>query len=403
VQINRPGEDPLLLLTFYGPSDSLSSFSGVIERWVNDARFEKGEVVWLPPKYASRAHDADLMQVAFNGKGAAPQAWVALRTRAQGLFDVLDRSKVWGYTWLYHAFVPKHAVELSISELAGFALPSSQTTDGKPIACDMRNDSALCLLRIALGDASSPENTYMALTESDTDSAFWTTKSLFGRRTSFAAIDLLAHKVYRLIRQYRDEEWFRNYEQQISVMESRARALLASRSPDGAKRTVRSAVEQTRDMLVVLQELEMLQIAMQQQHENLLAHQRDSAYGPIAQFHLAQAHLAERELDLLVRKGRIVREHTGYAIESSNAELNSASAARQNVFQNAIAAIAAALAVPQLVDRSLAKELIVSLGISDKPDHVSDFAALAVQIGLIVLFGGLAMLVIRHMHEKNQG
>ncbi|PRY03405.1 hypothetical protein [Paraburkholderia sp. BL25I1N1] len=402
MQSNRPNEEPALILTFYGPSGSLGGIFKAAEAWREKGFFTLDDVMFLPPQPAQGAHDAELMQVALNGKGDVESVWPLLYRRAAELIATMDATVIWGYTSVYHAYVRKNTVADAIDRMIPFALPlSGGRTAPTALAQDVSASSALCLLSIALdGTPREIENTYMAVTESDATTPIWSTDSLFGYKALLVSIDLLAHKAYWQIRQYREPRWLAEFERQLAEMESSARDLLKKQSSSGFNTLIAPAAAQVRRNLAVLQEFELLQVSIMQQEQNLSAYRDEAVYGSVATLHLNQMNTAVRELEFFVRKSRIVREHANFSIEASRAMLANRGALRQSTYQNVLAAMAATFAVPQLVDRTLAKEFLVELRAANKPEAVSDFAAFGLQVGVIAVFIVVAILVMRRLHVK---
>lgn len=395
------GELPALVLSFFGPAGSLDATAAAIADWHRTAGLPADAVQGLGPMPVPDAPDAEFAQLALNGdRDDAPACWRELTARADTLLARLDLSALWGWSCLYQGYADAHRLAEEAGVLAAqVPLPAGLVPAHPPLAQDLRPGGVLSLL--ALPSQTGPSASLAVVARGAAQAPFGTAW-FFGPAAQALLPELIVHKGSQQIRQYRSHRLVQAYEARVDRLGTTARQLLLGVPGVPALPLLSLAEREVHEILVVLQEFELLGISLQQQADNLAAHQAGEAGGAVLRFQLERIRMGMRELEHLVAKGRTVREACLVSIEAQRARLEAASLRRQTLLQNAVAVAGAALAVPQLVDRGLLKTSLLRLDAKRFPDATADLIAFGVQLGLVVVLALLASLLLQRLGRDPQ-
>lgn len=387
-----------LIATFYGPRDEeqthrlhgrlYRSFaqapeaSAIPDHWVDPS-----EEVFLdrfaPP--GRTYHDTTIIQLALNAPGGAAKAWEIMRRRLEDvLLDgaVLDGN--WGYTVIYQAELNRGVdADSVLREVLPSARRLHSPEDLSPLAATDVPGGRLWLLRIPDGcNGSSAATVYVALGPSD--QAEMLLDVLYGPNAALLESDLIAHKSYYQMLQYRGGDLERWYEDSLDSLRKTTNELLKDLGQRQAKTDKLGELAREYDLLsTVTSELKVLRIALLKQSHNYDRARVRIGGGDVIEFHREQLETAILELELKSEEFRDALEVADKAVSVAQVQVDKAQENRQRDTQVLLAVIGVALAVPQVIDREVAGTLLGRFPENEPPDH-SIFALLGIQLAIIL-------------------
>ena len=262
------------------------------------------------------AHDATILQLALNPTGHAAREWGTYRQEPeaarewevfrQKLEDVLSPevlSGIWGYTLTYQGALNPGAVADNVFEKVRNAvhrLYSDRGAPYKPLAEARIEGGGIWLMAVPTeGDGPAAGTIYVALSEPKKESALG--KAFWAQDAELLVPDLIAHKGYFERRQYRGRR-YKEYKDHLDEFRKLVRDLLNELE----KREVRSAEisELTRryhKLAEMVWWLEELRVSMTQQLHN---YDRWQIADDIFQYHRRHIETTNVELELLVSEGQ---------------------------------------------------------------------------------------------------
>ena len=192
------------------------------------------------------AHDTTVIQLALNCGGDTASAWHNMRRRLENIlssptFENLsgtpDRSPAWwGYTLTYQAALPPDVVNLNLvlNELRPSARRLCSSESLYKLAQAEMSGGKVWLLRVPLRDEGLAAATvYLALCPSDKEVEFVKTV-LSGPDAALLMPDLIAHKGYHQMRQYRGGHQLNDAEERASQLRKATDKLLNTDSGNPA-------------------------------------------------------------------------------------------------------------------------------------------------------------------------
>jgi hypothetical protein len=203
-----------LIATFYGPRGQLQA---LFERL--DAGETKSLLRHFEPPVAP---DSSVVQLALNEPGSAAPAWQALRSRLE---DKLDEEptlrQIWGYTLIYQANLDLDlADDAVLTDLLPATRPfqAATTAAPTPVASAEVIGGMLWLLEVPLqGDGLQAATVHLAIGPSEPENRL-VREVLYGPSVNLLMPDLIAHKGYHQIRQYRLDRLHDQYAAQVQAL-----------------------------------------------------------------------------------------------------------------------------------------------------------------------------------------
>lgn len=283
-----------------------------------------------PPGKA--AHDTTAVQLVMNhpdnnAPGNTAGTWEELRRKLEGVVNAGDPNgmgDIWGYTLVYEAVVKEG---FDANEVLKELLPAVgrlRSSDPSKVLEPVRQFEVpggwAWLLGIPdRGDGLDAEMVYVALAsegqEQELISQFYSMSASHNMSARFVAEllrpDLIAHKGYYHIRQFRRERQERGYEEKLgNLRETTDRLLEDLRKGDHLLKDLQEGGEGSNRLealfqlycrlLTVVSALKGLQVGMLQQSENLDEWRSKARYNEALEYHQDQLKMATRELELKV-------------------------------------------------------------------------------------------------------
>lgn len=295
--------DPALIATFYGQRGKLQPLANHLAQhfeltqenattFANDAT-----ATWLLHFDVSAAPDTSVVQLALNDTAPPAATWPALRAQLEAaLDDARLRWPVWGYTLVYQAMLvqaPDPHVPM------GQALLPTLATSALP-------GGLLSLHHLPLlQDGLEAATVYAALSLPDPTNQM-VKQVLVDAGALLLLPDLVAHKSYHQMRQYRSGDWLPTYNRLVEELRDTTRQVLTA----PATAAQRAALERATSAVAArVQDLRALRLSLTQQQENF-PWWVNQALGDTAVVQVHQQHLvtALRDMELLVEKGQAAVE-----------------------------------------------------------------------------------------------
>ena len=398
--------------------------------WRDDGNTLLLERMTLP---GAPAHDAQIVQVILNDPDAARTAWrrMFVRLRDSGILATVQKQiaatqqeadgteHLWGLTLVYQAILtgavpdPEQALQ-QINPLV-WRLPPG-VDYAHPLARVDVPGGMLWLLDLPLADASPsvdpshrdkttsdlPLTIYAALVTPDQNDAL-VKQYLCGPDAALLIPDLIAHKAYFHIRQYRRPDWLRRYTQQVTMLRTRAVALLEHTSPVasvGRATRLNDLKHAAMTLLQITALLDTLHVRLQEQRTNATIWVPRQPLGKVQAYHQQRLDLALQELPLRIAQGRTTLEVAHTAVTILQAEHEQREQQREQTMATWLAVAGVVLAVPQLLTAEVATVVILEgavsplLRILGQTPPTSYWLGWAVLVQIVVIL--LMLLVMRY-------
>lgn len=409
-----------LIATFYGYREAALNRS-LIERlcesldlkpqaddprlWRNSAR--KAMLSRIDPE---TAHDATITQLALNAPGNAADAWDEMRqqleaARLQSILDVEDLSDYWGCTLTYHAVLnPDVDPEAALRELlpAVRRLHSSESPRSSLAQADMWGG------RVWLVDIPDPDDGWTAATvyvalnpfHPPDQARVFVPGTIYGRKAALLMPDLISHKGYHQMRQYRADDLGHLYKESMKQLRHATRQLLSELGQQPVVETdnLNQLARKYNSLVPIASDLNQMRLSMARQLHNYNRWRTALKGNGIIDFHRGRLETANLELELMVDELRDALETADKAVslaqvkvdkvqaqEDKERELRQREADKkhedeqraavlreqeadraqqrdQRVIQNLLAMVAVALGLSELIDKEFAERLIGAVG-----------------------------------------
>lgn len=351
-----------------------------------------------PP--ADSAYGINVTQLVLNADGPVEAAWRVMRQRLEAAVgDAGGLNEVLGYSLIYQAeLVPGGAAEDAFATLGPAARrlqpdPPDPLPDAQALASAGVPGGRLWLMSIPLqGDGVQAGTVYLALSEPlCTDRLV--REVLYNKAAPLLLVDLIAHKGYCQIRQYRQDNLDQEYLGQLGKLQDRTDEVLASLSQAAVQSAALGQLASEYRLLVrAVMRLDELRLAVSGELFNLGGWRQRPGQDDIVEFH--HGHLAggSRELELLVARGQRPLETAKTAVDMVQARLDKQQGDYQGRVEIILSAAATALSVLVLVDRGTAQAILELLGVRG-PTGI--WPEIAVQIACVAIFSVLAVFVVR--------
>jgi len=361
-------KDAMLMLATYGPRDKVGQITAPLISHLSllPAPYDPSQNLFTsrtnsvalqrfePPN----AHDTAIVHLALNVPGDPLLGWPVKRKIIERILtSTALQEATWGYTLIYQAvWEGDPPTEADLSTLLPYLqrLDATESDHPKgPLATVQIAGGELYLLDLPLTEEGYAAATiYLALCPPSANDSF-VGELLFDSGATLALPDLLAHKGYYLIRQYRAGDRFERFKQmQREIIDAAGKVLaaLATLHPQPLAAHDPNALPYlTHDFphyLPSVIALKRLRISLAQQIANLtpLAH----ALGEVSLLHQQNLHLALEELDLQFQRNEDVVEMAWKAIDFARLEQGERAEAREETLQLWLAVIGAVLSFCQV-------------------------------------------------------
>jgi hypothetical protein len=352
-----------------------------------------------PP--ATSAQDTTIIQTALNKPGIAETAWEAMREKLESILSHDELLKnVWGYTLVYQAeLVQDVPPDVALATLLPAVWPLHPVRAEHPqmLAQAEMAGGWLWLIDIpSNGDGLQAAMVYLALSQPKTNNQL-VREVLYNPVAALLMVDLIAHKGYYEMRQYRLGSLDEQYRHKLEKLSTDTDTLLH----DSIQTTVTAGeldnLAREYSLLVsAVVHLDQLHVSLVRQEFNFNWWRKQARGGDIVEFHHSQLEDAIQELELLVAQGQLPLEAANTAVEMIRARLDKQQEVQQKRIETLLSAAAAVFSVLVLIDKDTARAL---LGLVGLPQPIGILPVLGVQVAFIVIASLLTVLVVRFIRR----
>jgi hypothetical protein len=270
------------------------------------------------------APDATVIRFAINApkEQDAATAWETTRRELKSILNDKDLPKNWwGYTLTYQAVLNHDVDHASVpDELLSTVrrLDSSESVE----SLEQANIASgwVWLMGIPRGDDMAAATVYVALSPSDKETAF--KQALF--EPKLLMLDLIAHKGYRLRREYHGD-LERNYEKGLNAFRESTYELLSDLGQEIQKTNKLDDLARKHEVLVkFVSELKKLRISVAQQLPNYREWQHQTVSNGITEYHYGHLDMTHQELQLMVAEGQDALETANTAMSMAQVQIDKA-------------------------------------------------------------------------------
>ncbi|MGB0387567.1 MAG: hypothetical protein ACPGWR_22335 [Ardenticatenaceae bacterium] len=397
---------PSLLATFYGQRGKLSLLVDRLVKslglqlkmpnhWEHDER-----LIFLRHFEPQAAHDAAVVQLALSAPGKVIDAWATMCWRLGRELDYECFKHVWGYSLLYQAVLADGVSldEPGLRELVSNVrrLQGDFSARAPILAQTEVPGGQLWLTRVPLdGDGVKAATVYVALGTAEGESQLLR-RVLLGPHAKLLMPDLIAHKGYQQVRQYRKNNMKYRYEEAAQALRQTTNALLSDVTTRQDSSKLYTLTHDYKGFLTIVPRLEELHSSLAKQVHNYEWWQKRLEMSDVLDFHHYHLNNAKQELHLLISKGKDTLEAAKITVDMVQTNLDRQQAQRDQRLQTILSVIGTALAVPQLLDREVIAALLhwafALLQLPLPPEGYSTLLLFAIQATittLIALFVGL--------------
>jgi hypothetical protein len=400
-------KEAALIATFYGPRAdqrinrlhdklSLSLSNKPLKAFLE--RFE-------PPGGA--AHDAIAVQLALNVPGEAAKGWKDARQTLQSILsDATALEGTWGHTLIYQAELREGVdPDSALEELLPAIRRLHSSNDLGPLAAVKVSGGRLWLLCIPdRGEGLEAATVYAALSPPEEAEALQA--MFYGPVAMLLEPDLIAHKGYYLMRQYRGEELQNMFEESAKKLRQTTSELLGGLSSNTLRtdKLDELAGKYQRLFPVVAQLSELHTALVKQKHNYENSSKTRPEGGEIVEFHGEHLETATLELNLEIVELQHDLEAADKAVSMAQVKVDEAQKGRQVRIEAGLAAAGVALALPHLLEPETISAL---LGLWPLEIHVphthnrllTDAGHLMVLVAQVAIIGPIAYLTYRLVSE----
>jgi hypothetical protein len=312
------------------------------------------------------AHDTAIVQLALNASGTTAGGWESMCRHLEdalevGKDDALHMDGFWGYTLIYQAaLTPGADADWTLNNLLPVIkrLGSSESLKEPLTHADMSGGRAWLMEIPVEGDGVAAATVYVALGSSDKEREF-VRETLYGPDAVLLMPDLIAHKGYHQMRQYRGGDVQNKYEASLDDLREPTGKLLGDlREQTVETGTFDNLALKYNDLARVVPALNELRISLARQLHNYDRWQAQLEDNDVVDYHRDHLETATQELELMVAEGRDALEVADKAVAMAQVQIDKAQERGQRRTQTLLAVLAVALAVPQLVNQEAANALI---------------------------------------------
>lgn len=415
--------EAVLIVTFYGHSERMPEVHKGLYRSLS--RTPEQDVVpddWTDPAgkvFLRRfdvpaAHDTMVVQLALNAPGEANEAWEAARRRLENLLDERRTpNRWWGYSLTYQAVLASGmTADSALCKLLPAIRTFSSSRRLEPLAQADISGGKLWLLDIPIWEEGlKAAMVYVALSPPEGEEAL--VGEIYGPGATLLMPDLIAHKGYHQMRQHRDGELENLYETSVTHLRNATEQLLIVLEQDKAESESLDALARIYHQLnSVAMRLNELYVGLTRQSQNYEWWEAQIEDNKVLDYHRQQLKTATLELELKTKELQHALDTADRAVSLAQVQVDKAQenmqrqAAEEREYRRRrieawVAAVAIALALPELMSQRVTGALLGPLAPEDDPTGVR--ILLAAQLGIIVLVALLVGLAVNFLHGKWRG
>lgn len=347
-----------------------------------------------PP--ALSAQDTTILQLALNRAGVVETAWETMRTQLEAIVPADEVLKqVWGYTLIYQAELTE---QVPLLEALVALLPDVQrlhpTQSQSPQVLVKADFAGGWLWLIDLpqeGDGLQAATVYLALSQPNTENRL-VREVLYNPVAAFLMADLIAHKGYHQIRQYRIGNLDEQYRDKMQTLSRHTDLLLHDLTHVSVKASEVDTLASKYGMLVsAVVHLDQLRVSLIRQVFNFAWWGKQAGENEITSFHHQHLQEAAQELELLVAQGQHPLGAARTAVEMIRTRLDKQQEDQQQRIGVLLTIVAVVLSALVLMDKENARAVLELLGIAQP---IGIFPVLGVQGVFLIIFWLLIRLVI---------
>jgi hypothetical protein len=352
---------------------------------------------------ADSAHDTTIIQLALNQPGTVGSAWSTMRKQLEeALPDDLTLQAVWGYTLIYQAELVQEALlDTVLTELLSDVRQLHPDLSENPLvlAQDELPGGRIWLIDIPdWGDGLKASTVYMALSQPDSNNQL-VRDVLYNPVAAMLMADLIAHKGYFQMRQYRLGDWIEKFRQKMDTLLKHSDGLLHELTQVTVPTSELDGLAREYGPLVsAVVHMNQLQISLLRQKFNFNWWCKQAGGGNVLEFHQHYLEEATQELDLLVTEGQRPLETARTVVEMTRVWLDKEQERKQQQIETILLAAAVVLSILILVDKDTARALLEFIGF---PKTIGTLPLLGVQLIFVVITALLATLMIRLIRARH--
>ena len=423
-----------LYATFYADSEQKEKVEKVVACLSSDLnRFDTKQVdckgwknqdesrfLYHFPAFTTR--DTTIIQLILNHNAPVTTAWADMYSKVKSLLhhpelkeqlgssgDQMLKELSWGHTLIYQARLKQEdGIDLSQISRAGLkellptirSLSPSQNQALQPLARSIISRSYLWLMDIPTqGEGFDAGMVYLTLAPSEKEADYMKNNVLVGPVATWLMPDLIAHKSYHQMRQYRLDNIPSNYKEQLKYMRQSAGQILQKVNPKalgltgGVTPEIKQLPKQYGAVIGTrLPAFNDLRVSLERQLYNYQQWWEKKENGhpsgrvrpllsevgsdDILEYHQAQIETAVFELQAMAHEGENAIQAVQAAVDAVRTEIELKREEQQQMFNMLLTAVGLGLGTSQIVDKEAAgillnlvfvKKIIHSIGLTATP------------------------------------
>lgn len=405
-------QDAALIANFYGQRSQLQQLQDRLIQGLNLSLHDQEHgytntahnafLLYFDPP-APSAHDTSIIQLALNRSGPVQRAWKGMREQLEKTVpDDSALSAVWGYTLIYQAELVEESISVPVHDellLAAWPLHPRLSEHSQKLAETGMPGGWIELIDIPLqGDGLQAATIYIALNLPHTNNQL-VQSVLYNPASAFLMADLIAHKGYHQIRQYRLGNLIGQYRQRMDTLLKQAEDSMKTPA------IVPNATVKLDDLgggysslVIASVHLNALRVSLIRQTNDFRWWHKQVGGNDIVTFHQHHLEMASQELTLLLEEGQHPLDAAKMAVDVMRASLEQEQEHKQRRIEIFLATVAAALSALTLFDKEAASGLLGLVGV---PQPVGILPVLGIQVCCMVAVVLLVMLVIRVVRVRH--
>jgi hypothetical protein len=224
-------------------------------------------------------------------------------------------------------------------------------------------------------------------------------RTIFGPRAALLMPDVIAHKGYHQMRQYRSGDLQPKYTNSLAVFREATDRLLSDLRWHAVKTdALEDLADAYKGLISAVAKLDELRISMTRQVHNYAWWRARFEGSGIMEYHRNHLETARLELELMTSEGRDALVVADTAMSMARVELDRRQMSRQRQIGILLAVIGVGLSAPTMIDREVAGGFLGLL----VPEPVSNnlFVQLGTQLVFVVVLASLAALVVHLIGKR---
>lgn len=366
--------DLTIIATFYGKR-SESGKSGFDTRLIkalcshfdltpngDDDWMDKKQRIFLRQFAPSTTPDTSIVQLAIGDNGNIKTIFSSIIKELEEGVANYDWNSMWGYSLIFLVQPSGRWNEKVADKLFQETVSVTKKLYGVTGNTDLVHadypGGKLWLVDIPLkGDGKEASNIYTAICPKN-DTKDFIVNHLYGPGASLLMPDLIAHKSYYEIRQYRMDEQKATFDSTIETMVNTSGAVLTSLTSRRVQIHTKELADSYAPLIAANAYLNRLRISIERQLINFNQWFEYSPQNSIFAFHRNYIEVAGLELDLMIKEADEALKSCQTTVGMIQTEIEKNRDNRQRRFENLLAIFGAILALGQIFNRDLTAELM---------------------------------------------